>query len=63
MKKINILLVLIIGAFIKINAQEIFRPKSTLFSKFPKYLTFLMPFVFEHFDLGEYDVIISDGTA
>lgn len=34
-----------------------------LFKLFPKYLSFLMPLVFESFDLREYDIVISDGTA
>jgi len=34
-----------------------------LIGKLPKHLTFLMPIVFEGFDLDEYDLIISDGTA
>jgi glycosyltransferase involved in cell wall biosynthesis len=47
----------------KINKQKITAPTSSLLGKFPKYFTFLMPFVFESFDLDKYDIIISDGTA
>ena len=47
----------------KINNRTIIAPKSALLSKFPKYLTFLMPLIFESFDLDRYDLIISDGTA
>lgn len=47
----------------EINARHIIYPKNSLMARFPKYLTFLMPLVFERFDLREYDLIISDGTA
>jgi glycosyltransferase involved in cell wall biosynthesis len=46
-----------------INSKEIHTTKSNLFRRFPKHLTFLMPLVFENFDLSAYDIIISDGTA
>ncbi len=46
-----------------LNKQKIIAPKNKLLSKFQKFLTFLMPLVFESFDLREYDIIISDGTA
>ena len=45
-----------------INSHKIISPTG-VFSKFPKLLTFLMPFVFENFDLREFDVVISEGTA
>ncbi len=47
----------------EINKREIIYPKSSILAKFPKYLTFLMPLVFERFNLTKYDIIISDGTA
>lgn len=47
----------------EINKRKIIFPKNSILSRFPKYLTFLMPFVFESFDLREYDLVISDGTA
>lgn len=34
-----------------------------IMSKLPKLFTFLMPLVFEHFNLTEYDLVISDGSA
>jgi len=46
-----------------ITDQKIIYPTSTVLTKFPKYFTFLMPLVFEGFDLSEFDIIISDGTA
>lgn len=46
-----------------INSKKIYSAGNTLFKLFPKHLTFLMPYVFEAFDLREYDLIISDGTA
>jgi len=46
-----------------INKQKIICPETALFKKFPKYLTFLMPLVFENFDLREYDIIVSDSSA
>lgn len=46
-----------------INSKNIYSNENKFMSKFPKYLTFLMPFVFEGFDLSEYDIVISDGSA
>lgn len=52
-----------------ISSQRITSIKDTPFGKnplirmFPKYFTFLMPWIFESFDLKDYDLIISDGTA
>ncbi len=46
-----------------LNKQKIISPKNKILGKFQKYLTFLMPLVFESFDLRAYDIIISDGTA
>lgn len=46
-----------------INRAHIICPTGGLFNKFSKYLTFLMPFVFENFDLRGYDLVISEGTA
>jgi glycosyltransferase involved in cell wall biosynthesis len=46
-----------------INERNIYAIKNPVVGKFYKYFTFLMPLVFENFDLSEYDLIISDGTA
>lgn len=46
-----------------INKAHVVCPTGGLFERFSKYLTFLMPFVFENFDLREYELIISEGTA
>lgn len=43
--------------------RKVFALKGGIFAKFYKYFTFLMPLVFESFDLRKYDLIISDGTA
>ncbi|HSX39310.1 MAG TPA: glycosyltransferase [Candidatus Saccharimonadales bacterium] len=47
----------------KINQRTIYSSNNSWFDKFPKIFTFLMPTVFESFDLRQYDLIISDGTA
>ena len=46
-----------------ITSRTVHYPKSRLLTKFSKFLTFLMPVVFENFDLRDFDLIISDGTA
>lgn len=46
-----------------IKSKKIICPKNRLYQKFPKYLSFMMPLVFENFDLREYDIIISDSSA
>ena len=46
-----------------ITGRKIICPQTALFKKFPKYLTFLMPMVFEDFDLREYDIVVSDSSA
>lgn len=46
-----------------LNEQNIKGPRGGFFAKIQKFMTFLMPYVFENFDLTEYDLIISDGTA
>lgn len=46
-----------------ITNKKIMTGKSLFLRLFPKYLTFLMPLVFESFDLRDYDIIVSDGTA
>jgi glycosyltransferase involved in cell wall biosynthesis len=46
-----------------LNKRKIIHSNSSILGKFPKYLTFLMPLVFENFDLTEYDLVISDGTS
>ena len=46
-----------------INRRKIICPETALFKKFPKYLTFLMPMVFEDFDLRQYDIVVSDSSA
>ncbi|MEN9389692.1 MAG: hypothetical protein RLY61_776, partial [Candidatus Parcubacteria bacterium] len=46
-----------------ITSKNIIAPRNKLFLKLSKLLTFLMPVIFESFDLRSYDLIISDGTA
>ena len=44
--------------------RKIITPKmNQLFKRFPKLFTFLMSKRFEGFDLSDFDLIISDGTA
>jgi glycosyltransferase involved in cell wall biosynthesis len=50
----------------QLNSKEIRLSKNSkniLMGKLPKHFTFLMPVVFEGFDLSEFDIVISDGTA
>ncbi len=47
----------------EIAAHDIRAPKSGVLHRFSKYLTFLMPFIFEGFDLSEFDIIISTSHA
>lgn len=50
----------------EINRQDIKTPdagSSFLVKTLPKHLTFLMPILFESFDLDEYDIVISEGTT
>lgn len=46
-----------------INSHKVISPNNSLLVSFPKYFTFLMPLIFENFDLREFDLIISSGTA
>lgn len=47
-----------------ISNSKVITPKNNLLLKtFPKFLTFLMPTVFESFDLSDYDIIISDSSS
>ncbi len=46
-----------------INKQKIIASQNSLLTRFSKYCTFLMPLVFENFDLREYDIVISAGHA
>lgn len=49
-----------------LNSKEIITNSSRLnklMGRLPKLFTFMMPTIFESFDLAEYDIIISDGTA
>lgn len=46
-----------------LKKKTIISAKGFFFETFSKYFTWLMPFVFEGFDLRNYDLIISDGTA
>jgi glycosyltransferase involved in cell wall biosynthesis len=46
-----------------ITSKDIIAPRNKLLIRFAKYLTFIMPVVFESFDLRDFDLIISDGTA
>ena len=48
------------SAFDKVKIHSI---KNPWVIKFHKFFTFLMPLVFESFDLSEYDIIVSDGHA
>jgi glycosyltransferase involved in cell wall biosynthesis len=43
-----------------LNNKKIIQPSTGLFKKFPKYLSFFMPLVFENFNLKDYDIILSD---
>ncbi len=46
------------------KSKKIITPKlNAIFQRFPKLFTFLMGNRFENFDLSDYDLIISDGTA
>jgi glycosyltransferase involved in cell wall biosynthesis len=47
----------------KINSRSIKGPKNFLTRVFTKHLTFLMPLVFEEFDLTQYDLVISDSSC
>ena len=48
----------------KLNKKRVITPKmGPLFNFLPKHLSFLMPIVFENFDLDGFDIIISSGTA
>lgn len=52
----------------EINSRQIITPglADSVFSSLPilsKYFTFLIPLLFERFDLGEYDIIISDSSS
>ena len=46
-----------------INSKKIIHRSNFLLSSFSKYLTFLIPIIFESFDLNEYDIIISDSAS
>ncbi|MBP8960772.1 glycosyltransferase [Patescibacteria group bacterium] len=46
-----------------INEKKIIAPKNFLFRIFTKHLSFLMPLIFENFDLREYDIVISDSAS
>lgn len=46
-----------------IRKRHIISTTNSLIGRFQKIFTFLMPSVFEGFDLRQYDLIISDGTA
>lgn len=46
-----------------ITSRKIVATKGFFITNFYKYFTFLMPLIFESFDLRQYDLIISDGTA
>jgi glycosyltransferase involved in cell wall biosynthesis len=43
-----------------LNGKKIMSPQNFFLQRFTKYLSFLMPLVFENFDLRNYDLIISD---
>jgi glycosyltransferase involved in cell wall biosynthesis len=46
-----------------ITSRKIIALKGFFIVNFYKYFTFLMPLIFEGFDLHQYDLIVSDGTA
>ncbi len=46
-----------------LNSKKIHCLKNPLLKAFPKYLSFLMPLVFESFDLREYDIVLSDSAC
>ncbi len=46
-----------------ITSRNVIASRNKVFLKFSKLFTFLMPIIFESFDLRAYDLIISDGTA
>ncbi|HDQ15637.1 MAG TPA: glycosyltransferase family 4 protein [Bacteroidetes bacterium] len=46
-----------------ITKRRIIQPKNPMFKLLSKHLSFLMPMVFENFDLNEYDLIISDSAS
>ncbi len=46
-----------------ITSREIHALKGQFITRFYKFFTFLMPLVFESFDLSQYDLIISEGTG
>ncbi|EKD99715.1 MAG: hypothetical protein ACD_22C00191G0005 [uncultured bacterium] len=46
-----------------ITSKKVTAPTGAILGKIYKYFTFLMPLVFENFDLRKYDLILSEGTA
>ncbi len=46
-----------------INSREIISANNLLLRIFSKHLSFLMPLVFESFDLDDFDIIISDSSS
>lgn len=46
-----------------INLPEEILKQKVVSSRIPSFLSFLMPFVYENFDLRQYDIVISEGTA
>lgn len=46
-----------------ITKRRIIQPKNPIFKLFTKHLSFLMPLVFENFNLDQYDIVISDSAS
>lgn len=46
-----------------ITSKNIIAPKNFFIKNFTKYASFLMPLIFESFDLRQYDIIISDTSC
>lgn len=47
----------------RITQQKVYSLKNPLFRAFSKQFTFIMPVIFENFDLKDYDLIISDSSC
>ncbi len=46
-----------------ITSRQVIHTRNPFLKHLTKWLTFLMPMVFENYDLGEYDVILSDSAC
>lgn len=52
-----------VGTNKPINLPEKILKQKIVSSQMPSWLSFLMPFVYENFDLRQYNIVISEGTA